>query len=90
MGTQHTSSGTWRAQLMSQTGNPHVWGHRGPLGPSPCPIALLPERELVPGSRKELPPAQTRSQMTLWRCVLKVHSLPRSVKDSRQIAHLEN
>ena len=58
-GCQRVSSGTWRAELLSDAGNPGAGGHRGPPGPVLVPQPCCPRATL--GSGKEPPPTQTET-----------------------------
>lgn len=84
MGCQQVFSGTWRAELMSDAGNPGVSGHRGPPGPVLVPQLCCPRA--TRGSSKEPPPTQTETPDDPQSCVLRLHSLPHFLKDSGQVA----
>lgn len=85
MGCQQVFSGTWRAQLMSDTGNPGMSGHRGPPGPVLVPQLCCPRATL--GSRQEPPPTQTETPVDP-RAMFSdsIHSLLHFLKDSGQVA----
>lgn len=84
MGCQQAFSATWKAELMSETGNPCSCRHTGSLRPSSRPKAMLPESWPRGIGQNSLPSKHTH-QMTLWSHVLKIHPLPHLLKDSGQV-----